>query len=212
MKKNGRWIYYCGLIPVFLGCIFLIVPIDAYCQKLIQDTLTISMHPPKQVTLVPIPITIEDSRKESERFIGQDENNKYIFIPVDQIIYTKKPLPQEILTRTRYDSSNQSPAQLHLNIHYFRISEKTGSLVYPHYQLNAIFSLFRKTKVQEPTYLGDLIYETYTYKPFFSANKRQGFSQVLTKWHTRFIDDINTFTKQEPPYHNKPLTNFRTSV
>jgi len=212
MKKNGCRFYYCGLVQVFLSCIFLIVPIDAYCQRLVQDTLTVSLHPPKQVTSVHIPITIEDRRKESERFIGKDETNKYIFIPVDQLIYTKKSLPQEILTHIRYDSANQSPAQLQFNIHYFRISEKAGSLVYPHYQLNAVFSVYRNTAVQESEYLGDLVYDTYTYKPFFSTNKRHGFSQVLAKWHSRFIDDLNKFKKNDSPHYNQPLTNFRTSI
>ncbi|MEJ2629207.1 MAG: hypothetical protein P8078_11695, partial [bacterium] len=186
--------------------------IETYCQKLVQDTLTISLQPDKKMPLVHIPITIDDKRGQSEKFIGKDQTNHYIFIPVDQLIYTKKPLPQEILAHTRFDSLQESSEGLHLTIHYFRISEKAGSLFYPHYQLNAIFSLYRNTTLPKSEYLGDLLYDTYAYKPFFSTNKRKGFSQVLTKWHARFIDDLNKFKKSDSFLYNQTLTNFRASV
>ncbi len=208
--KNNKF-QFCKSI-FFQGSIILIVlalNIEGYGQKLVRDTLTISLMQKKQVRLLQVPITIHDKREVQKRFIGKDETTHYMFIPVDQLIYTKKSLPLEILSKTRLDSNNQSNVQLDLNIHYFWVSEKLSSLFYPHYQLNAIFSVYKNTKLQEPVYLGDLVYDTYSYKSFLGSNKRKGYSKVFTKWHTQFVDDINKIKKDNSLQDKNSFMNFR---
>lgn len=195
-----------------IGIIILILGIDVYCQKLVQDTLIVSFQPSIKASSLHIPVTIEDQREAPGRYIGRDETTHYFFIPVDRLIYTEEPLSREILAKTRIDSSYHFHEQLHLNIHYFRISEKSGSLLYPHYQLNASFSVFMHRKQQKPVYLGDLLYDTYSYKSFFSSNKKRGFSRVLGKWHSRFIDDINSMKKEDSQPYYPSLENLRSYV
>jgi len=186
--------------------------VELFAQRLVQDTLSVSIQSKNQKAKLVVPVRFHDKRDAFRKFIGKDETTHFVFIPVDQLIYTRKPLAEEIASTLKRDPDNQTDVRLDLDIRYFWVSEKSSSLLYPHYQLNAVFSVYKTMENQQSEYVGDLVYDTYSYKPVWESNKRKGFSRVLTKWQGQFVEDINQFTHKNSLENKHLPDNLHSSV
>ena len=179
-------------------------------QKLIQDTLFVSFPPlVRERVSHAVVDSIIDLRDEEPRVIGMYEVNKYLFVPVDLLICTKKSLTDEIAERLRLNGHNKDPLNLRLAIDNFWLTKKTNSWIYPHYQLNASIQIYQRSPSGDFAHLGELLYETVSRKPFWGDKLKKGFEKVVANWHREFIEDLTIVSKNVRPI---TLENFRRGI
>ncbi len=175
-------------------------------QHLVQDTLLISFK--KIMTPLKVPVErISDNRGEDKNLIGRAEKEIFLFIPVDIAICSDKPLPLKIyesLPISKTDSNS-----LNLRIEYFWLSKNSGSILYPHYKLNAYFSIFRGKDTDDSSFVGQLVYETKIRKPLFREDLKCGYESVIEKWENEFVRDLMLLTTQRATLKGVEIKNFR---
>ena len=161
-------------------------------QKLVQDTLKLSFEPLSELKSVPVKIdSVIDQRQELPRVLGIYEKNKYLFVPVDLIICTEKPLNREIFNIFQKHSNYENYQRVMLGIDEFKLSKKTNSWLYPHYRLNVFVSLYNMKDNNEQEYAGQLLYECSYRKSFFKDKLKKGFERVIQKWQQELLNDLS---------------------
>jgi hypothetical protein len=206
-----------NLIPVssrVILLVFILLHNGSYAQKFVQDTLEISFNSndlPEPVLEIAID-SIIDLRNKNQYVLGTTEKKKYLIIPVDLLICTKKPLSQEISEILPHQKSKPEKAiQFKIVIDEFILSRKGNSLLYPCYSLNAAISLYKQYTGSNSAYFGQLLYELKARKSILGDNLKKDYESVLQRWQREFIDDLSHIQKDGNfPAHS--LDNFRRTL
>lgn len=198
----------CILIVLF---IFIFSNTILFPQTIVQDTLFISFSLPEPVKLLNVAIdSVIDGRGELPRVIGEYEVDKYWFIPVDLLIRTEKSLSDEITQSMQLPPGLDDLNHFSIIIDDFRVTKKTNSLFYPRYQLNASFQVHQQRDNGDAEYVGRLVYETVSRKPFFKDNLKKGFEAVVRNWQREFADDLDQISKDLSRSQPMTMENFRS--
>lgn len=214
---NKNWIGFKFSVrlayPFILVFLFGFSRNNSFCQKLVQDSLIV--HFPRSVELKPIHGVIDsvvDQRDSEPHVIGEYEVTKYLFVPVDLLICTEKPLADEVNAIFNGTVNTKQSLRLKLVLDDFWLTKKTGSWLYPHYQLNASVQLYEKNQNNNSVYVGHLVYETVSRQSLFGDKLKRGFEKVMEKWRDEFVDDLTIVSKNLRSYQDITLDNFRTGI
>jgi hypothetical protein len=192
--------------------VLLLPPGVLFAQKLVQDTLIVSFASTdlaKPVAHFVIDSVI-DRRHEDARVLGRYEKKKFLFIPVDLLVCTTKPLNHEILGVLQQSNRKSIDSlQFQIIIDEFMLSRKTNSLLYPRYILNAAISLFNESASSDSEYIGQLLYELKIRKPIFGNNMKEKYESTLRRWQQEFVENLYTI-QENSDFHSLHLDNFRT--
>ena len=154
-----------------------------FSQKFLSDTVYVEFKGDSLINTNQISIVdIQDNRNENPHFVRYITKKKYLFIPVDQEIYTHEPLSEGIISDISGDTGNTY--RYVLNIKKFEIETKKRRFTKPVY-LVADIPVYRSVS-DTLRYLGTLYYD-YLYQPL--AKKESpvvSTENLLSKWHTEF--------------------------
>lgn len=180
-------------------------------QSFVQDTLFVSFPSPEPVKHFNFAVdSVIDERAELPMVIGEYEVDKYWFVPVDLMIRTEESLSDEITQNMEFPSGLDDLNHFNIIIDDFRVTKKTNSLFYPRYQLNASFQVHQQRENSDAEYVGRLVYETVTRKPFFKDNSKKGFEAVVRNWQREFADDLDQISKDLSRSQPVTMENFRS--
>jgi len=197
-------------LVILFGFLWVYLPGTLTGQILVQDSLLVSFE--NAGDLAPFNFCIDsvvDHREEPARFVGSYETNKYLFIPVDLLIYSQKPLNEEISEALAgFSPANDSP-HFKLVINEFELVRNTKSLFYPRYLCQANLAVYQLQPSQNPVPLGSLIYESSAYKPLFGDKLRTGFNKVLHNWQRELQNNLAEITNQLNSNQEPVLENLR---
>lgn len=189
----------------------LIVQDLTFSQTLVQDTLIISFKDISDHQDFRID-SILDRRDEQPNIIGIYEKSKYLFVPIDLLLYLKNPITIELFNRLKNSDSLQFKPNIKLVIDEFSLSKKSNSLFYPRYHQQSTISIYYNKADSNSIYLGELLHETSHRTKVFGDNLQKGFNQVVQNWQTEFISDLNKISNslqqnQKPKLYNLRLKN-----
>ena len=153
-----------------------------------------------------------DQRDEDPRLIGKYEKSKYLVIPVDLWLYTKNPLCNEIHETIQTPINNDDPLRFQLIIDEFRLTRKTNSFLYPRYLLFSSVQVYQSNVDSESRYMGKLLYESTSRKPFWGDKLKKGFESVTRNWHKELVRDINKLSNDFKAQQAPALQNFRSGT
>jgi len=173
--------------------------------------MVVSFPPPERAKHFNFAIdSVIDGRGELPGVIGEYEVDKYWFIPVDLLIRTKKSLSDEITQSMQLFPGLDDLNHFSIIIDDFRVTKKTNSLFNPRYQLNASFQVHQQRDDGDGEYMGHLVYETVSRKPFFKDNLKKGFEAVVRRWQREFADDLVQISKNLSRSQPVTMENFRS--
>jgi hypothetical protein len=151
-------------------------------QKILPDTFFVSFHSDTLIELRHICIReVTDKRNETPNFVRYESKNKYLLVPVDQEVYTDKPLAEEICKGFSCDRSGR---EYHLEINKFLIEKQKGRLNSSLYLVADIpvYEYVNDSMVFRGTFFYDYLY--------FPQAKRESIEEstqnILRDWHTDF--------------------------
>jgi hypothetical protein len=176
-------------------------------QKILTDTIFVEFHADTLLPLNHIAILdAEDHRNEDPRFVRYASKRKFLLIPVDQEVYTRLPLADEILKGISHDSS--AARVFTLSIDKFVIEKERGRLKtnlvlvadMPVYEIAGDSLVWR----------GVFFYD-YPYAP---RERREPLVQstenLLQEWHTDFKLDLLSLRSEgmrSKPMHSNLILN-----
>ena len=152
--------------------------------------------------------SVIDQRKMESHVIGEYEVTKYLFVPVDLVICTKRPLADEMAEILDYTENKEKPLRFKLVLDDFWLRKKTDSWLYPHYQLNASIQLHSQNGNDAFECIGHFVYQTVSRKPLFGEKLKTGFEKIMVKWHEKFVYDLSTVTDDLCSHRAIALRNF----
>ncbi len=180
-KRNRK---HNTLIPGFL---FLCVCLTVEGQRLLPDTIYVDFRADSIIQLQNIIISdITDSRSENPCFVRYGIKKKFLLIPVDQEVYTSKPLAGEV-GRNILSSSAGAP-EYHLEIQKFEIEKKKGRLSSTTY-LYADLSLY-ENRDDTLIHRGTFYYNTLYHRRARKETLTEETENLLGKWYTDFKLDL----------------------
>jgi hypothetical protein len=173
---------------VFTSGIFLYILIaQSLCQKLLPDTIYVSFQADSLIHLNRMAVTAAiDSRNENPSFVRYDTKRRFLLIPVDQEVYTRRPLAEEVLKGIPRDTL--ADRIFVIEIKKFEVEQEKG-------RLSSTSSLVADIPVYERindslVWRGTLFYDY----PYIPEAKKESISQstenLLKKWHTDFKLDL----------------------
>jgi hypothetical protein len=155
---------------------------DLWAQKILPDTFYVPFQYDILIELKNICIRdIIDKRDEAPNFVRYNSKNKYLLIPVDQEVYTRRPVAEEIRKGIPCDSSGR---QFLLEIEKFSIEKQKG-------RISTSVALVADIPVYEYlndslTYRGTFYYD-YTYIPHAKKESLElSTTNLLSDWDTEF--------------------------
>ena len=192
---------------LFIVSSFTTVPLFGQ-QKIIYDSLLINfgrieMHLPENVD------TVRDHRSLPQNCVGIEEKTKYVFIPVDNLIVTKKPLSREI--QNIFAQSNDSSKKYRLEINEFSIDKKSN-FFRTNYICNAAISIYVLDSSLKPHYLGALLYENSTSAGCQKKYRAQGYENAMDDWKMKFTSDFQEVSSSLDKDLKIQLPNFRKEL
>jgi len=197
--------------PLILVLAFCLIIKGAYSQTLVQDSLIIYMERAETETSHPFSVdTVLDQRQNAGRLIGTYEVTKYLFIPVDLMIVTDRPLSEKIADGLPSSHEDQEIMEYRISIDDFRITQKTSSLFYPRYQMNGSFRLWQKRNGGDAEYVGQLVYEKTAPKPIIGDELRKGFNSVIQKWQKDWVNDLSQISQDIGSGLSPAIKHFRS--
>jgi hypothetical protein len=189
---------------------FLFFIIVVFCdilngQKFLTDTIRVNFHADSLIDNRQFNILeIQDLRDDNPCFVRFESKKKYLFIPVDQEIYTKRPLAEEILSG--FSEDTRRSVNYSLDIRKFEIirkKERFSSSVY----LVADIPVYEMV-LDTNRYIGTLYYD-YLYQPLRDKESSQESTEnLLSKWHTDFKIDLLTIRSDSSGIANDITSNF----
>ncbi len=181
-------------------------------QTFVKDTIIISFKNFDKIKSDVIIDTVIDHRDEDPRLIGKYEKSKYLLIPVDLWIYTKNPLCNEIREPIQTPINNDDPLRFQLIIDEFKLTRKTNSFLYSRYLTFSSVQVYQSNVDSEPRYMGKLLYESTSRKPFWGDKLKKGFESVARNWHKELVRDINKLSNDFKAQQAPALQNFRSGT
>lgn len=158
-------------------------------QKFLPDTLIVDFKGDSLIDMDLVSVVkINDFRNENPHFVRFETKKKYLFIPIDYEIYTRKPLSDEILSSMSGDTGRRY--NYILDIRKFEIEKKKRRFASSVY-LVADIPVYEHTG-DTCQYRGTLYYD-YLYLP--QAKKEsleESTENLLSSWHTDFKIDLLT--------------------
>ena len=184
--KKRSFIFRYLLQILLFACV---INIECQAQKFLTDTIYVEFRGDSLIDTDKISIVdIQDSRNENPHFVRYMTRNKYLFIPVDQEIYTREPLSKGITSGISSDTGNTY--KYVLDIRKFEIETKKRRFTKPVY-LVADIPVYRPD-ADTLRYLGTLYYD-YLYQPLAKKETPvESTENLLNKWHTEFRIDLLT--------------------
>ncbi len=159
---------------------------QGFSQNIVTDSVFITFKPD---TLLPFKLNISkitDNRTVSPKFVSYSQTKKFILIPVDQEISTKRNLADEL--RNSFISSSPMQGNYLLEIDYFLIERYNGRLFNP-YILRADLPVYSKVDTTKK-FIGTLSYNL-KYKPLKRKTpKKETCEVMLNRWHTQLKLDL----------------------
>ena len=195
---------------IFTGIFFFLFGIiiqHANGQKLLPDTIYVDFHADSLLPLSGITISeIIDTRNENPNFVRYGTKRKFLFIPVDQEVYTRHPLAEEI-GQNLIDITDSGPSYA-LEIQKFEIEKQKGRIS-SSTLLSADLVLHEKLD-DTLIYMGTFYYD-YLYSP---EARRETLTEqtenLLSRWHSDFKLDLVTsrakYSGEDKPVYNNFLT------
>jgi hypothetical protein len=161
-------------------------------EQFIQDTLTVELSGPDPPQPLSIRIAeIKDNRNVPDVVLKISEKNRWAFVPVDLLIQSHPPV-QDFLKQYCIMNSPSKEASLRISLLTLRLEESSGSLVYPHYQLNSTVQIERCTSDSTGVPAGYFYHECYLRKPLFSNKIEKGFAAIITQWRETLFKDLDS--------------------
>ena len=137
-------------------------------DQFIQDTLTVELSGPDSLQPLSVRIAeIKDNRDVPGAVLKISERNRWAFVPVDLLIQSHPPV-LDFLKQYCIIGNPSKGVSLRVSLLTFRLEESSGSLVYPHYQLNSTVQIERGTSDSTGVPAGYFYHECYLRKPLFS--------------------------------------------
>jgi len=175
-----------------------------FAQTLVQDTLLVSFEKLDTLKSEVFIDTIIDGRGEDPNHIGIYEKTRYLFVPVDLLIYTGKPLNTALKDIMEMPENNDSSIPLRLIVDEFTLQKKSSYLLY------SSISLYQKSGSNgNGEFKGQLLYETAYKNPIFRDNLKKGFESVTQNWHREFCSDLTEISQAFKNGQTPVLANFR---
>jgi hypothetical protein len=188
---------------LFFG-ICLIISCNLSGQKILPDTFYVPFRYDTLIEIQHICIReVVDKRDESPNFVRYDKKTRYLLIPVDQEVYTLKPLAEELAHGIPCDTSGR---QLHIEINKFSIEKQKGRMS---------SNLYLQADLAVYEYVGDsLAYQgTFYYDYFYiSHRKRENLEESTTNllhdWHTEYKLGLMGMRSSNTDPDNRHFSNF----
>ena len=174
-------------------------------QKLLPDTIYVNFRTDSLLPLSEISINeIIDTRNEDPRFVRFGTKRKLLFFPVDQEVYTKLPLADEI-GKNILTVSDKKP-EYTLEIQKFEIEKQQGRISTTTF-LTADLSLYQKledTLIYKGTFYYDYLYRKESKKETLIEETEN----LLSKWNSDFKLDLITTTAKYTGQEIQNYTNY----
>ena len=178
---------------------------DISAQKFLTDTLYIELKADSIIDMDQVRIKeVRDTRNEDPRFVRYETKKKFLVIPVDQEIYTKRPLNEEILKGMKTGGGGKY--NYILDIRKFEIENKKHRFSTSLY-LIADIPVYEMSE-ENTLYLGTLYYD-YLYLPLAKKESlEESTENLLENWHTDFKIDLLTIPSVMENKNKEPVQNF----
>lgn len=153
-----------------------------YSQKILTDTFHIVFKADTLIELNDICISsVVDKRDEDPKFVRYNVRNIYLIFPVDQEVYIKRPLADELMQGTRCDTGDR---KIYIEIGKFAI-EKQKNRFSSSLLLQADLPVYENID-DSMMYRGTFFYD-YLYIPRKRKETlEESTVNILAKWHTEF--------------------------
>jgi hypothetical protein len=160
---------------------------DVSAQKFLPDTFFVDLKADTIIELHNIAISrIEDRRNEDPRFVQYLSKNKFVLVPVDQEVYLRRPLADEIIKNISNDTSRSNVYALAIT--KFVIEKQEHRFSKPTV-LVADIPVYKNTS-GSLIYLGTLYYD-YQYLPERKKESLEVATEnLLHEWHRDFKIDM----------------------
>jgi len=176
----------------------------------VADTLTISFARLGALDSKVLIDSVIDHRGGDGRLLGRYEKNKYLFVPVDYLIYAEKPLSHVLCEGIRMPADDGVSPRFRLVVDEFNLTKKTNSRLFPRYLLHSSVQVYRRDGRGEPAYVGRLLFETAFRKPLFGDRLEKGFKTVTRTWRWELFRDLARLENALAAGHPPALGNLRT--
>jgi hypothetical protein len=177
-----------------------------YSQKILTDTIHVVFHADTLIKMKDICIgSIVDKRDENPKFVRYNSKNKYLVIPLDQEVYTLRPLADEMLQGLQCNATDQKYS---IEIEKFSI-EKQKSRFSSSLILVADLPVYKNIN-DSLHYEGTFFYD-YIYTPRIKKESlEQSTENILAKWHTQFKLDLFSLKMDSISRAQQEYSNFIT--
>jgi len=191
-KISIKFVLVCFLFLLLPGFYSIVLS-----QKLLPDTVYIDFKPDSLIRNNSFAIEeVIDRRSEDPRFVSFTTKKRYLLIPVDQEIYTIKPLANEIIGNIPRKCETCNSYKLFID--KFVIEEQKGRIGKSKY-LIADIPVYLETD-DSLVYQGTLFYN-YRYLPMKKKETlKESTENLLSKWHTDFNLNIMTLRIDDEQY------------
>ncbi|MBN1599188.1 MAG: hypothetical protein JW894_12915 [Bacteroidales bacterium] len=178
---------------------------DCYGQKLLPDTIFVDFVNDSLISVEGIGIQeVKDIRNEDPRFVRYETKNKFLFIPVDQEIYLKKPLPDELSSGI----PKTGERNYQLIIDKFEVVKKSrrfsSSIL-----LTADIEVYKYLK-DTICFIGTYIYDHQYIPAGKKENVKESTENLLSQWHTEFKLDLLDLKSDFPENSDPSEQNYFT--
>ena len=178
---------------------------------MIYDSLLIDFGKYESIHINAFVDTIRDLRNMPPKCVAITEKNKYVFVPVDNLVVTKKPISSEISSMFLQKPDSNLTKKYRIEINEFNIGSRKGMLQTV-YTCNSAISVYSLDSTMKPHFSGTLLYENTI--SIFPKKKHLelGYENVIDNWKEQFADDfqkINTCYGQDSVCQ---LPNFRKEI
>ncbi len=171
-------------------------------QSYVADTLT-AKFTDDTVLRFKHTLSVTDLRDENPNFISIYEKKKWLFFPIDQIVFTSRPLAKSF----EYHLNGKNGQPYHLDIYEFYINHSKDMFNHS-FSLHGAFQLFKIQPNGDSILMGAFYYEDF-FKHKSKENVEKAYSKVINNFKTEFIQDLNTVCSDTTKTINPGQYHFR---
>jgi hypothetical protein len=184
---------------------------DLSGQKMVYDSLVINFGNCDVTQINARVDTIRDLRIMPHNCVAINEMTKYAFIPVDNLVITKKLLSKEIANLFYQKPEPNFVNKYQLEINEFIINTKK-ELFKTSYTCNVAISVYSIDTSMNRHFSGILLYENNaSYSPR-KKNLKLGYEKIIDTWKTQFISDFKKINSCYGVDPNCQLSNYRNEL
>lgn len=179
--------------------LLIVLPGWVHGQKWVADTICVSFGAVKNLDASFNLHTVVDHRAVEPGFISVYEQKKWLFFPVDQIVYTTLPFAKSL--ENHFSNDTLDHLNFKVDIHEFYISNTTSM---GKRQLVLYSSLELSKIVRKDTVFLGTVYYDQSVKHKKKAPASEGYELMLNEWSKRFTSDLIAVDQeldQIMPYH-----------